>query len=125
MRMFDWVEYLELAGELAERRESEAALRSAVSRAYYAVFCKARQTLRDQGFIVPRRGAHQFVWEKYQNHRERSHRRIGLHGERLKNYREDADYEETATELVRTVEDSLERAREVIHFLRNLPLNSS
>ncbi len=122
--MFDWVQYLELADELAERRDNEAALRSAVSRAYYAAFCKSRQTLRDQGFIVPRRGAHQFVWEKYQNHSEKSRRRLGAHGERLKKYREDADYEETVPELVKTVKDSLVRARDVIRLLQNFPPDS-
>ena len=48
---FDWSEYLNLAQELAGRPTSlsneEARLRSAISRAYYAAFCKARNHLRD------------------------------------------------------------------------------
>ncbi|MEG4171823.1 MULTISPECIES: hypothetical protein [unclassified Microcoleus] len=43
---FDWEEYFNLAKELAETTE-EAKLRSAVSRAYYSVFCLARNYLRD------------------------------------------------------------------------------
>lgn len=43
---FDWREYLELAKELVSQANSgysaEAAERSAVSRAYYAAFCHAR-----------------------------------------------------------------------------------
>jgi hypothetical protein len=43
-------------------------------------------------------------------------------GERLKRYQEEADYEEAVPELVKTVEDSLERARDVIRLLRTLPV---
>lgn len=43
---FDWREYLELAKDLAVQRgvgySSEAAKRSAVSRAYYSAFCLVR-----------------------------------------------------------------------------------
>ena len=47
--MFDWADYLTLAQELATRRSDEAALRPAVSRAYYAAFCQARNVLRREG----------------------------------------------------------------------------
>ena len=43
---FDWSEYFNLAQELAGTSE-EAKLQSAVSRAYYSVFCLARNYLRD------------------------------------------------------------------------------
>jgi uncharacterized protein (UPF0332 family) len=48
--MFDWSDYLdlanELAGDIASQTTEEAKLRSSVSRAYYAAFCKARNYLR-------------------------------------------------------------------------------
>jgi uncharacterized protein (UPF0332 family) len=55
---FDWSEYLKLAQELAGQAVSpankEAKLRSSVSRAYYAAFCKARNYLRDiGGHLIP------------------------------------------------------------------------
>jgi len=55
---FDWSEYLKLAQELAGQTVSpaneEAKLRSSVSRAYYAAFCKARNYLRDiEGCSIP------------------------------------------------------------------------
>jgi len=39
---FCWKNYFSLAKELAEATEDEACLRSAISRAYYAAFCNAR-----------------------------------------------------------------------------------
>ena len=48
---FDWAEYLNVAGELAaipfRPSIAEAKQRSAISRAYYAAFGKARVHLRD------------------------------------------------------------------------------
>lgn len=48
---FDWTQYLFLAQELTKGSASssnhEAMLRSAISRAYYAAFCSARNFLRD------------------------------------------------------------------------------
>ena len=48
---FDWGDYLGLASTLEADKGSsfqEAALRSAVSRAYYAAYCYARNYARDQ-----------------------------------------------------------------------------
>lgn len=60
--MFDWKLYLELARELNGRPSGdwlyEAALRSAVSRAYYAVFCALREyAMQWLGFAPTRTGA--------------------------------------------------------------------
>ncbi len=48
---FNWDDYLFLAQELATHPSNfpnqEARLRSAISRAYYSAFCKARDFLRD------------------------------------------------------------------------------
>jgi len=50
---FDWADYLTLAQELADQAASsqstEAKLRSAISRAYYAAFCKESNHLRTNG----------------------------------------------------------------------------
>ena len=52
MPAFDWKQYLDLARDLSQPMTSdagtrEARLRSAVSRAYYAAFCHARNYSRD------------------------------------------------------------------------------
>lgn len=38
MAKFDWVQYLIIARELATRPDNESALRSSISRAYYAAY---------------------------------------------------------------------------------------
>ena len=53
---FDWKEYLNLAYFLSGRREKtyspEGGYRSAVSRAYYAAFCYARNHARDRAYLL-------------------------------------------------------------------------
>ncbi len=59
---FNWSEYLNLAQELAGRSteppNQEARLRSSISRAYYAAFCKARNYLLGKKYPVPRENTH-------------------------------------------------------------------
>lgn len=45
--MFNWIEYLDLAHDLSEQN-SERSQRSAISRAYYAIFCSCRNWLKAQ-----------------------------------------------------------------------------
>ena len=71
---FDWREYLTIAQYLQVQSSSEfsqeAAHRCAVSRAYYAAFCHARNYARDcQGFILTRDGnEHELVRSHFQHH---------------------------------------------------------
>ena len=63
----DGREFLEVAQELA-RGPQEAALRSAVSRAYYAAYNYGRQILRQLGFQeVAERRSHGEVWMYFGN----------------------------------------------------------
>ena len=54
---FNWIEYLALARHLKNQNSNdfsqEAALRCAVSRAYYAAFCYARNYARDYQSFKP------------------------------------------------------------------------
>lgn len=47
--MFEWDQFLDLARQLGKQTDSEAALRSAISRAYYAVLGIAYLQLIDSG----------------------------------------------------------------------------
>lgn len=69
---FDWSDYLSVAKELANiaaTANKEAKLRSAVSRAYYAAFIKARNHLRDrEGLLIPRTSdAHSYVSQQFKS----------------------------------------------------------
>jgi hypothetical protein len=72
--MFDWREYLDLAEDLqrgaasgAARVQSvEAAQRCAVSRAYYAAFCHARNYAQaNLGFTPTQRGADHWLLQQH------------------------------------------------------------
>jgi len=53
--MFDWSDYLELSRQLVGESGAtiqEARQRCAISRAYYAAFCRARNYLVDHGATI-------------------------------------------------------------------------
>jgi len=123
---FDWIEYLGLARELAGQTTApptqEAKLRSAISRAYYAAFCKARNHLRDkQGVLIPPTGeAHKIVWRQFKNSPNKSRKRIGENLRRLLNDRRQADYEDIVSNLPVLTHKALTRAAQVISALGKL-----
>lgn len=125
---FDWSEYLKLAQELAgddtDPANEEAKLRSSISRAYYAAFCKARNHLRDvDGQNVPTSGkAHTYVCKKFEYSYDRTRAKIGTNLRRLKDYRKQADYYDyvTTTELSKNVGMSLKYTQFVISTLNTL-----
>lgn len=116
---FDWNDYLTLAEELKDRRESEAALRSAISRAYYAVFCQVRDALKQEGIQLPERDIHYFVWNQYKN-RGRSFKGIYINGDGLRANRNTADYESQAGNLDDLVVDSFRRVKNIISGLNSI-----
>ncbi len=89
---FDWSEYLRLAKDLA-KKSGEAELRSAISRAYYAVFIKARNLLISRNVLVTRSGMdHQLVPETLKARGKKKAKMVGLSLERLRDDRRRADY---------------------------------
>ena len=86
-------DFLTLATALAAGT-TEAAWRSAVSRAYYAAFHAARQLLRDLGFRVPRGDqAHAYLWMRLSNCGGASLQRAGQLLNSLRTERNRADYD--------------------------------
>ena len=92
---FDWQEYLQLARALAAYEPTdalrEAALRSAVSRAYFAAFCRARNHERERrGFVPKGVGDH----GRLKNHlRTTGRRRHASLLAQLQIWREQCDYD--------------------------------
>lgn len=125
---FDWSEYLNLAQELATSNE-KAKLRSAISRAYYSVFCLARNYLRDieQDPRLSRNKTydindHQYVAEEFIYNRSKSQKitEIGRNLTRLRKIRNQADYEDTIFQLQNEVRMALSLAGDIISALREL-----
>lgn len=71
---------------------AEAALRTAVSRAYYAAYHSARELLCGKGIYPPKLESHESVWKEFEALGPRQATRIMNQGRNLKKARIDADY---------------------------------
>ena len=123
---FDWSEYLKLAQELAGQTASpaneEAKLRSSVSRAYYAAFCKARNYLRDiEGYLIPSTSdAHAYVRDEFKRSPNKLGRKIGWELDQLRTHRNRVDYDDSVAGLPSTATMSLKLTQDVISALNIL-----
>lgn len=124
---FDWSEYLTLAQELTSAAVTspiqEAHLRAAISRAYYAAFCKARNfLLAKDGYLTPRgMNAHWDVVDKFERSSDMGRRKVGTLLRSLKGIRNLVDYKETfpGNQLGRTQGVLLE-AEQIIRLLQTI-----
>lgn len=116
----DWSTYLDLARELAEQN-TEAHQRSAVSRAYYAMYCTARDMLEIVGdFNPPQCGSdHVYLWNTFA---EEPYRAIPVRdlGQRLRQARTQADYDNYISNLPSFVESAILDAEELKDALEDL-----
>ena|SRR2546423_11209069 len=102
---FDWSNYLDLARELkrqgAVHSSREAESRSSISRAYYAAFCKARNYLRDRKHLTLSEGAevHTEVQKEFLRSNDRRLKEVGENLNRLRTYRNRADYQDIFARL--------------------------
>ncbi len=114
---FDWREYLNLAkmlGGLGESRYSqEAAERSAVSRAYYAAFCWARN-YAEQRFNFKRSGTgkdHKCLREFL---KQQGKLQMASDLNKLRNWRNTCDYDDRVFALHQQVHASIKLADKII-----------
>jgi uncharacterized protein (UPF0332 family) len=123
---FDWSEYLRLAQELVGQPTppagQETRQRSALSRAYYAAFCQARNYLRDQeGLTLPVGGhVHAYVRDHFRNSSDSGQNRIGHALNRLRIDRNKADYDDSVTGLDTMTTGAIIVAQQVLGLLRML-----
>jgi uncharacterized protein (UPF0332 family) len=123
---FDWSEYLklaqELAGDVASSPNEEAKLRSSVSRAYYAAFCKARNHLRDiDDHQIPKRGnVHKYVRDQFKDSPDNVRKKIGNDLDRLRIHRNKADYDDVVTGLPKLATATLKSTHNVISTLKTI-----
>jgi len=96
---FDWPDYLALAqvlgGDNSAAPTEEARLRSALSRAYYAVYGTARAVAKAHDGYVPQRfeTSHQGLINHFKASPDRVRKSIGANLERMQKNRVRADYE--------------------------------
>ncbi|NMX21032.1 hypothetical protein C5S30_01045 [ANME-1 cluster archaeon GoMg4] len=118
---FDWSEYLKLARELAGENGSsaneEARLRSSISRAYFAAYCVARKCLIDKGQGIPGGPkGHRYICNFLQESIFEEEKQAGEDLDRLRNRRNQADYDDFMRNLSAVVGDSLNRSVRVISW---------
>lgn len=91
MIVFAWRDYLDLAERLATDHATEADLRSAISRAYYAAYHAAAGFVRTRGLLTTTH-THEKVWRTLTNDPDPYLARIGIRGNQLRQARTKADY---------------------------------
>lgn len=123
--MFDWATFLDLAETLANEPD-ESCRRSAVSRAYYAAFCSARNKLEDENkYTRTGRGVdHERVWFCFQNGPDKEHKRIYQTGCILKRWRAKVDYDDEVSNLATFVNRAPRDARKLLLDLQSADLRS-
>jgi uncharacterized protein (UPF0332 family) len=126
---FNYEDYLYIAQnslgrKSAKQASAESICRSAISRAYYAVFLTARDYLvQHTPLIIPRDGTvHLFVREHFLalGRTDGKFRRIGFELRYLHEHRNKADYGETLNGLDKLTEDALQRAQDALDKLGEL-----
>jgi hypothetical protein len=122
--VFDWKEYLKFAKKLSEQQD-EAAMRSAVSRAYYCAYNLALSRARANKYRSPEdTGSHDALWELYKRnameHRLQSCDQLASIGARLKRKRVQADYRDNFARLPEAVKDAIEDAEQCVALLSAL-----
>jgi len=124
---FDWSDLLALAEALVRDPNSpgpeEASLRSAISRAYYAAFCSARNFARAKDGLVVSKGprAHGQVIGHFKATRDRSRRKIGTDLDRLRVNRNKADYDDVLVRKPTSLaQSSVAMAQNVLNTLNSL-----
>jgi hypothetical protein len=120
--MFDWGDYLVHADRVAQRWADEAAQRSAISRAYYAVYHRASQYVRANGLVLAStKLRHQDVWRVIRSSDDLRRQDIGNRGDALKVVRIRADYDNPfPQDLEHSTRDGLLEALELMTMIDGL-----
>src|SRR5205807_8039448 len=118
MAAFDWSQYLILAKDLGNRSE-EAALRSAISRAYYAAYNTARSFCSNAGIpIIDTGNLHKDLWDTFLRKGGRTFVSIHDKGQRLRRKRAKADYDSEVFGLSSVAVDSIRDGEAILSFLK-------
>jgi uncharacterized protein (UPF0332 family) len=124
--IFDWYQYLVLAEYLYDNRENfpdrEACLRAAISKAYYAAFCLARNYARDIDRLVLDESAqdHGSVKKHYIRAPDPKNRQVGSLLDRLRDSRNQADYSDTIDKLDELAKATISQSRQVHTLLKQI-----
>lgn len=118
---FAWAEYHSVAQFIQSQTVAgishEALMRCAISRAYYAAFCHARNYARDRHGLMPRYNGddHSLVRRHFRTRRERG---VATKLDNLRDWRNVCDYEDNIPDLTKWLPIALAEAQMVIAILK-------
>ncbi len=115
---FDWKEFIILSDNIVKMDPSnEANLRTGISRAYYGVFCIARNR---KGLKNDKSGkVHRNVINSYKTSNDKNEKYIGKILDDLRRQRNDADYDEDKEIGIDLTERVLLKTKEILKKLEN------
>lgn len=122
---FDWLQFLEIAKVLAKEPGQEyqqAYYRTAISRAYYAVFCFCRDKKGLTTYKPQKRGdygTHEKVIRTYKEDLLNYHKKIGTKLDELRRWRNIADYQGDKVIQRDLILRALNEAEEIINLLQS------
>ena len=121
---FNWEDYLTFAQEIKERPD-EAAQRSAISRAYYCVFHKAKNYAKAHlGYVYrPDNPSHSGMWRTFKNN-GKTLNAIFNYGTKLKDFRENADYQDEFKNIESSLVQAFQSADNALTYLKQIEKNS-
>jgi len=116
--IFDWLEYLKFAeatlAKTSEFENSEAVYRSVTSRAYYAVYCLTRNTIKQKDRQEFFGSAHQQLQDYLIAHTHNVRSRLGRRLRALHQLRLRADYEdELGQQALSLAQQAVMQARKI------------
>ncbi len=121
MALFDWSQYLILAKDLSTRSD-EAALRSSISRAYYAAYHHAKTYCASKSIPIINSGGgnsdHYDLWETFGKRAGTTFAAVHTMGNRLKRKRVNADYDANISGLAGIVADSIRDSDAIFYYLK-------
>lgn len=118
--MFDWSRFLDVASNLLAEARDEAALRSAISRAYYAAYHAAAAFVRASG-LLQQRHTHQGVWNALVHDPDPARTEAGKRGDQLHRRRIMANYRGAApSDLEAFARDAVAEARSLVDAISRL-----
>jgi uncharacterized protein (UPF0332 family) len=125
---FDWSQFQRLAEELL-KEGAERHLRTAISRAYYAIFHLGRARIEQNRFFISRgQDSHKQIWEKFTESADYRCKKMAETAKRLKQKREAADYEPLYANLEKDapalVALAAQFAKDLAALDSNLPRNT-
>ena len=112
---FDWSSFVVLAENLLSNEE-ESYFRFSMSRAYYGVFCIARNSKGMKEYKGPY--VHKAVISKFKDSNDRSERNIGRILDNLRKSRNDSDYNEDIIISKDLAKRRLHQAKQILHIFR-------